>query len=161
LIDKVVQGRLDKKGGAASLTEALQNAGNFHWFEFSRDVYSTGYEQIRKYTDLRADLSLSDRINLRDNLMIAYTDQVNKLTPEQKKNKEFYASQILKGDGKQVAGVIQQFAVFNFGTAEAPNYIRPGQIVERNGMSQLFLGLDENGQYRFLMPKSFVKEAGK
>jgi hypothetical protein len=164
LMDNKLKHELNPKGVSASLSQALEKAGNYHFWDNPRDVYATGYEMIDKHlTEHRPDLSTEEKRAYRDQYLLAYTRLVNALPEEQRnvKNREQFAIDALYGNAqKNVTGIFDQLGVYKHPETNAP--LMFGQKTRISGQEVQFVGVNpKTGGYRFATSDEFKKNVGK
>lgn len=138
ILDTKIRTRSGKKNHGLSLTEAFATAGKSQWFH-SDDIYTHGYNMIRKEVEAQKDVPREEKQRLMDQYFLTFTKELGKLPAEivdNIENSEKAASDILKGTtGK--TGLLNQMVVYKdpeFG----PLYY--GQTVVANGQTKVFLG---------------------
>lgn len=159
ILDTRLTTSLNPKSRSASLSEALQNAGRYHWWDNPRDVYSEGYKIIRDYLDKqRKDLSQEERLRYRDKYVLSFTEMVKSFPPEkiaEVKNKSKFALDILQGVNGE-PGLLAKMDVYKHPENGQP--IMYGQTILYGGQRYQFLGLDDKGNLRLRTSKDFLKQ---
>lgn len=160
LLDNMLRVRSTGKA-SGTVDEALQNAGvksRGWWEKPSESIFTAGYKMIRQYADSRSDLTEAERIMVKDNLLVGFTDYVKKNNPEivnNIKQIENYASTVLNGSGKN-PGLIDQLALYSH--PETGEVIMYGQLINYQNKPIQFLGIDsKTKEMRYKLVKETVQ----
>jgi len=161
-LDVKLSSNMSKKGKTASLTEALEESGKwniFNWNQNPRDIYSAGYDKIRKYVDDREDLDVAGKRDLKEQLILSYMDTLQNL-PEEKvneiKQKDKFAVDTLFGvDGK--AGLVRKLEVYR--DIETGRVYRYGDEYMVGNVPTRVTGI-KNGVLTVQTTDDFLKQAG-
>jgi len=160
LLDNMLRVRSTNKA-IGTVDEALQNAGvksRGWWEKPPESIFTAGYKIIRQYADSRTDLSETERVKVKDNLLVGFTDYVKKNNPEVVNNIkqiENYALTILQGDGKN-PGLIDQLALYQH--PETGEVIMFGQLINYQNKPIQFLGVDpKTKEMRYKLVKETVQ----
>lgn len=167
MLNNKLKSDINPKGVSASLNEALQKAGNYGWNDMwgnPKDVYSVGYniidDHFKKY---RPDLSAEERVKYRDQVLVEYTRQINRLPEESRnvENKQQFAINLLYGNQTENrVGIFDKLGVYKDPVTKAPFVV--GQKAKVNGVEYLFAGVNpQTGAYVYKTPDEFKKNAGK
>ena len=163
MLDTKLKTNLSGKAVSASLTQALDDAGKRrHWWNNPGDVYSAGYESIRRHVDGRSDMSSEEKIRYRDQLFLSYTEAINKLPADQinnSKQKENTARLILNGTAQQ-PGLIARLEVYKHPETGDPVMLGDWIKLDKlGGRSAKVIGFNsKTGMAEVGLPKGIRKE---
>lgn len=154
IMDTRLKAGLGSKNMSASISEALANAPTkdlSFWakvYNPKDNVYAAGYHQIGKYFENRKDLSVADKQQQIEHLLVKFTQTLDELPQEQKDklvNAETAASGILNGatvEGKYHPGLIEKFQVIR--DNETGEVYHVGQVIWLNGNPNIVTGINKD-----------------
>ncbi len=163
LLDTKLSSSLTKGDVSASLTDALNKAGTWGWFDNPKDVFSEGYKLIKENLDRRSDLTADEKSRYREQYLLSYTEYVKSQPKEvldRVSNKRRFALDVLNGNpDDKTPGLLKRVSVYQHPETKAP--VKIGDVIELRGFAGKKLQIidwdDAAGQPVLDMPKKSIE----